>query len=92
MSKVREKRKTHEATTKHRLLVIGPASTPVDIFKGIPIVRRYLETIHKEAAVIIPRQVVNAAAKRPKRMFKVICGDKDVFILLSHYLPTNNAY
>ena len=55
-----EKGKTHEATMKHSLLVTGPASIPVEIFKGVAIERRDLETTHEEADVIIPRQVVDA--------------------------------
>ena len=47
------------------VLVTGPASTRVKIFKGIVIERRYLETLHKEVDVIVPRQVVDAAAQGP---------------------------
>ena len=36
---LREKGKTHEATMKHSLLVTGPSSIPVEIFKGVAIDR-----------------------------------------------------
>ena len=52
---LREKGKTHETEMKHILLVIGPASIPVEIFKGVAIERRDLEMTHEEADVIIPR-------------------------------------
>ena len=61
-----EKMKTHETTTKHRLLVTGPAAIPVKIVKGIVMERRYLETIHNEVDVIIPQQIVNAAGQGAK--------------------------
>ena len=73
------------------VLETGAAPTPVEIFKGIVMERRYLETIHKEVDPIIPRQVVDAAAQGAK-WIKVICDNKDVFILWTHYLPTNKAY
>ena len=81
---LREKGKTHEATMKHSLLVTGPASITVEIFKGVAIERRDLETTHEEADVIIPRQVVDAAT-HGSTCIKVICDDTDVFILLIHY-------
>ena len=81
---LREKGKTHEATMKHSLLVTGSSSIPVEIFKGVAIERRDLETTHEEADVIIPRQVVHAATQGSK-CIKVICDDTDVFILLIHY-------
>ena len=68
----------------HSLLVTGPASVPVEIFKGAAIERRDLETTHEEADVIIPRQVVDAATQG-STCIKVICDDTDVFILLIHY-------
>ena len=34
---LREKGKPHEATMKHSLLVTGPTSIPVEIFKGVAI-------------------------------------------------------
>ena len=49
-----------------RRLVNGPASAPVKLFKGIVMKRRYLETIHKEVDVVIPRQVVDAATQDAK--------------------------
>ena len=49
-----------------RLLVTGPALTPVKIFKWIVMERRYIETIHKEDDVIIHRKVVDAAAQGAK--------------------------
>ena len=73
------------------VLVTGAAPTPVEIFKGIVMERRYLETIHKEVDPIIPRQVVDAAAQGAK-WIKVICDDKDVFIVLIHYLLKNIPY
>ena len=81
---LREKGKTHEASMKHSLLVTGPASIPVEIFKGVAIVRRDLETTHEEADVIILRQVVDAATQ-DSTSIKVIRDDTDVFILLIHY-------
>ena len=53
--------------------------------------RRHLDTIHNEVDVILPRQVVDAATQGSKRI-KICCDDKDVFILLIHYLPTKKAY
>ena len=41
--------------------------------------------IHEEADVILHRQVVDDAAQGQK-CIKVICDNKDVFILLIHYL------
>ena len=81
---LRKKGKTHEATMKHSLLVTGSSSIPVEIFKGVAIERRDLETTHEEADVIIPRQVVDAATQGSK-CIKVICDDTDVFILLIPY-------
>ena len=69
---------------KHSLLVTGPDSIPVEIFKGVAIERMDFETTHEEADVIIPRQVVDAATQESK-CIKVICDDTDVFILLIHY-------
>ena len=76
-----EKGKTHEATMKHSLLVTGtgPASIPVEIFKGVAIERRDLETTHEEADVIIPRQVVDAIIQG-STCIEVICDDTDVLI------------
>ena len=87
----KHKRKTHEATTKHWLLVTGIASTPLNIVKVIAMEKRYIETSYKEVDAIIPRQVVDAAAQGAK-WIKVFCDDKDVFNLLIYYLPTNRAY
>ena len=69
---------------KHSLLVTGPYAIPVGIFKGVAIERMDFETTHEEADVIIPRQVVDAATQGSNGI-KVICNDKDVFILLTHY-------
>ena len=69
---------------KQSLLVTGSSSIPVEIFKGVAIERRDLETTHEEADVIIPRQVVDAATQVSK-CIKVFCDDTDVFILLIHY-------
>ena len=80
----REKGETNEASMKHSLLVTGPASIPVEIFKGVAIERRDLESTHEEADAIIPRQVVDAATQG-SNCIKVICDDTDVFILLMHY-------
>jgi len=60
---LQEKGKTHNTTAKHSLLVTGPSSIPVEIFKGIVIDRKDLELTHEEADVIIPRQVVHAATQ-----------------------------
>ena len=79
----REKGETNEAPMKHSLRVTGPASIPVEIFKGVAIERRDLESTHEEADAIIPRQVVDAATQGSK-CIKVICDDTDVFILLMH--------
>ena len=54
-------------TIYDKVLVTGPVSTPVEIFKGIVMERRYLETIQKEVIdPIIPRQVVDTAAQGAK--------------------------
>ena len=74
-----EKGKTHEAIMKHSLLVTGPSSIPVEIFKRVAIERRDLETTHEEADVIIPRQVVDAITQG-SRCIEVICDDTDVLI------------
>ena len=63
---LREKRKTNETTTTLTLLITGSASTPVQIVKGIVMERTYIETIHKEVDVSIPRQVVHAHAHGAK--------------------------
>ena len=64
---------------KHSLLVTGPASIPVEIFKRVAIERRDLETTHEEADVIIPRQVVDAITQG-SRCIEVICDGTDVLI------------
>ena len=64
---------------KHSLLVTGPASIPVEIFKRVAIERRDLETTHEAADVINPRQVVDAITQG-SRCFEVICDDTDVLI------------
>ena len=56
----------------------------MEIFKGVAIERRDLETTHEEADVIIPRQVLDDATQ-VSTCIKIICDDADVFILLIHY-------
>ena len=43
-----------------------------------------LKTIHEEADVIIPQQVV-ALAEMARKTINVICDDTDVFVQLAHY-------
>ena len=81
---LQEKGKTCNTTAKHSLLVTGPSSIPVEIFKGIVIERKDLELTHEEADVIIPIQVVRAGTQGSTCM-KVISDDTDVFILLVYY-------
>ena len=70
-----------------RVLVTGQASTPVKIFRGIAMERIYL-AIHKEVDPITSQQVVDAAAQSESESK----SDKNVSILLIHYLHTNKAY
>jgi len=81
---LQEKGKTRKETAKHRLLVTIPSSVPVEIFKGIVIERKDLESTHEEADVIIPRQVVDVATQG-STCIKVISDDIVVFILLVYY-------
>ena len=62
LSATENKQLTIITTLCDRLLVTGTASTPVKIFNGIAMERRYIETIHKEIDPIILQQVVDAAA------------------------------
>ena len=81
---LRQKGKTHRAINKHKLTITGPSPAPVEVFKGIAIEQKDLETTHEEADVIILQQVV-AAANEGAKCIKVICDDTDVFLLLVHY-------
>lgn len=82
---LQEKGKTHKATAKHRLLIIllDPLQYQWKSLRGYHR-EKNLKTTHKEADVIIPRQLVDAATQGSK-CIKVICNDTDVFILLIHY-------
>ena len=81
---LKEKGKIHNETSKHRLLVTGPSSEPIEIFKGVGIQRKDLELTHEEADVIIPSQVVDAATQG-SMCIKAIRDDTDAFILHVHY-------
>ncbi len=66
LSATENKQQTIITITCDRVLVTGAAPTPVTIFEGIVMERRYLETIHNEVDPIISRQVVDAAAQGAK--------------------------
>ena len=74
----------HAATYEHKLIITGSDSVPVEIYKGITILRTDLRTTHEEADVIIPRQMVSCVGEGYK-LLTIRSDDTDVFILLIHY-------
>lgn len=70
-----------EEFQKHRLVITGSHPTPVELYKGLAIQRRDLETRHEEADTIIPQQL---AIVRPQSAI-VVADDTDVFVLLCHF-------
>ncbi len=59
-------------------------SIPTEVCSGLQIIRPDLKTMHEEADVIIPNQVVYLASLGCCTI-KVISDDTDVFVLLVHY-------
>ena len=70
------------------LIFTGQESILTQAEPSIEILRRDTETTHEEADVTIPEQA--HTAKQPGRIqnFKVICDDKEAFMLLLYYYVT----
>ena len=66
------------------LVVTGRLPIPTEVCNGLQILRPDLKTMHEEADVIIPHQVVYLASLGCCSI-KVIRDDTDVFVLLVHY-------
>ena len=66
------------------LVVTGKIPTPTEVCNGLQILRPDLKTIHEEADVFIPHQVVHLASLECCSI-KVIRDDTNVFVLLVHY-------
>ena len=66
------------------LVVTGKIPIPTEVCNGLQILRLDLKTMHEEADVIIPHQVVYLASLRCCSV-KVISNDTDVLVLLVHY-------
>ena len=66
------------------LVVTGEIPTHTEVCNGLQILRPDLKTMHEEADVIIPHQVVYLASLECCSV-KVIRDDTDVFMLLVHY-------
>ena len=66
------------------LVVTGKIPIPREVCNGLQILRPDLKTMHEEADVFIPHQVVYLASLRCCSI-KVIRDDTDVFMLLVHY-------
>lgn len=66
------------------LVITGKSPVPVEVNNGLIIQRCDLKTLHEEADIIIPRQVVYLASVGCQKI-KVISDDTDVFVLLIHY-------
>ena len=65
-------------------VVTGTTSIPTEVCNGLQILRPNLKTMHEEADVIIPHQVVYLASLGCYSI-KVISYDTDVVVLLVHY-------
>ena len=65
-------------------IVTGKTPIPKEVCSGLQILRPDLKTMHKDADVIIPNQVVYLANLGCCRI-KVISDDTNVFVLLVHY-------
>ena len=65
-------------------VVTGKISIPTEVCNGLQIPRPDLKTMHEEADVIIPHQVLYPASLGCCSI-KVISDDTDVFVLLVHY-------
>ena len=74
--------------SENTLIVTGQDNIPMQTEHGIEILRRDMGTTHEEADVIIPQQIHIAKQSRKVQNFKVICDDKDVFMLLLNYYIT----
>ncbi len=65
-------------------VVTGKSPIPTEVCSGLQIIRPDLKTMHEEADVIIPNQVVYLESLGCCTI-KVISDDTDVFVLLVHY-------
>ena len=65
-------------------MVTGKIPIPTEVCNGLQIPRPDLKTMHEEADVIIPPQVIYLASLGCCSN-KVISDDRDVFVLLVHY-------
>ena len=70
-----------EEFQRHRLVVTGKLSVPVELNKGLLIKRYDMETTQEEADTILVQQV---ASVKPDSAL-VVADDTDVFILLLHF-------
>ena len=66
------------------LVVTEKIPIPTEVCNGLQIPRPDLKTMHEEADVIIPHQVIYTASLGCCSI-KVISDDTDVFVLLVHY-------
>ena len=66
------------------LVVTEKIPIPTEVCNGLQIPRPDLKTMHEEADVIIPHQVIYMASLGCYSN-KVISDDTDVFVLLVHY-------
>ena len=73
-----------KCTQSHRLVVTGEEDTPIEIHKGVKIMRHDLKTTHEEADVIMIWQMYDTVENNHKGI-AVIADDTDVFVLLVHY-------
>lgn len=66
------------------LVITGKSPVPVEVSNGLIIPRHDLKTLHEEADIIIPQQVVYLSGIGCQNI-RVISDDTDVFVLLTHY-------
>ena len=66
------------------IVVTGKTPIPTEVCDVLQILRADLQTMHEEADVIIPHQVVYLASLGCCS-FKIISDDTGVFVLLVHY-------
>jgi len=66
---------------RHRLVITGSRPVPVELYKGLTIQRRDLETTQEEGDTIILHQL---AVVKPQSAI-VVADDTDIFVLLCHF-------
>ena len=74
----------HFSESPNKLVVTSAAESPEQVQEGTHIIRRDMNTLHEEADVIIPQQIMHVM-KEGHAIYKVITEDTDIFVLLCHF-------